>query len=38
MGIETRYGETAGHGTDFRKSGVSRYADADLGVQRVRCP
>src|SRR2546426_5819606 len=37
MGIETQYGESVGRGTDFRKSGVSRYADSDLGVQRVRC-
>jgi formamidase len=34
---QTRFGETVGPVTDFRTSGVSRFADRDLGVQRVRC-
>jgi formamidase len=31
MAIETPYGGTVGPGGDFRKSGVSRWPDADLG-------
>jgi formamidase len=34
---ETRFGETVGRAGDFRSSGVSRFMDRDLGVQRVRC-